>query len=209
MKFSIIIPAYNSAKHIRKALDSIAQQTYKDYELIVVCDNCWDDTQKIAESYGAVTKAVKYGCDGLTRNVGLSMAQGEWVLFMDDDDWWLHEFVLEMLANKLDQVSCDILAFSFIFKGVCYAKPLKPNGHHWIAIWNKCWKREFIKDARFPDIYSVSDRYFVQEVMHKHPKIVDWDMPMYYYNYLREDSISQQSGQSYESIKKALKEKRV
>ena len=87
MKFSIIIPAYNAADRIHKALESVKSQAFTDYELIVVCDRCTDNTQQIAESYGARTLAVNYGRDGLTRNAGINMAQGEWLLFMDDDDW--------------------------------------------------------------------------------------------------------------------------
>ena len=55
MRFSVIIPAHNAAGHIRKALDSVRSQTFRDYELIVVCDSCTDDTQEIAEEYGART----------------------------------------------------------------------------------------------------------------------------------------------------------
>ena len=97
MRFSVIIPAHNAAGHIRKALDSVRSQTFRDYELIVVCDSCTDGTQQIAREYGARTETVEYHADGMTRNRGLELAQGEWILFMDDDDWWLHEYVLEML----------------------------------------------------------------------------------------------------------------
>ena len=99
MRFSIIIPAHNSENHIRKALESIKSQTFTDYELIVICDSCNDNTQKVAEEYGAITERVGFGRDGLTRNRGLAKAKGDWVLFMDDDDWWLHEYVLEQLRR--------------------------------------------------------------------------------------------------------------
>ena len=112
MKFSIIIPAHNSASYIRKALDSIKAQTFKDYELIVVCDSCTDNTQAIAEEYGATTVKVGYGRDGLTRNEGLARANGEYVLFMDDDDWWLHEYVLSQLNDKLEECpDVDVIVF--------------------------------------------------------------------------------------------------
>ena len=52
MKFSIIIPAHNSAGYIQNALDSVAEQTFTDYELIVVCDSCTDNTEEIAKEYG-------------------------------------------------------------------------------------------------------------------------------------------------------------
>lgn len=193
MKFSVIIPAHNAENHIRKGLDSIAQQTFKDYELIVICDNCEDNTESIAKQYGAITKNVNFGRDGLTRNVGLDMAQGEWILFMDDDDWWLHEFVFQQINNKLSD-NIDLLAFSFIFKGWQYATPLGNLGKHWYAPWSKCYRRSFINGCKFSDEWSISDVTFYNEVMARCPRILDWDMPMYYYNYLREGSISQIDG---------------
>ena len=188
MKFSIIIPAHNSARYIDNALDSIAEQTFTDYELIVVCDSCTDNTEEIAKSYGARTVAVDYHCDGPTRNKGLEMAQGDWVLFMDDDDWWLHQFVLDQLSKEVSD-NIDVLAFSFIFQHWGYAKPTGNRGHHWIAVWNKCWRRSFIADTRFGTEH-LSDVNWNQRMMAKNPRLRDWDMPLYYYNYLRPGSQS-------------------
>ena len=101
MKFSIIIPAHNAAEHIQNALDSVTEQTFTDYELIVICDSCTDNTEQIAKEYGAITEKVAYHCDGPTRSRGLDIAKGDWILFMDDDDWWLHEYVLEQINSKL------------------------------------------------------------------------------------------------------------
>ena len=193
MRFSVIVPAYNSSAWIRKALDSIKQQTFKDYELIVVCDSCTDDTEQIAKEYGAVTKAVNFHRDGLTRNAGLDMAQGEYILFMDDDDWWMHEFVLKQLDKKLKELdNPDVLCFSFIFKHWKYAEPRCDSyGNRWVAVWNKCWKRSFIGDTRFPGIEKISDRYFNDEMTKKEGRWEDWDMPMLYYNYFRKGSQTQ------------------
>lgn len=192
-RFSIIIPAYNAENHIRKALDSVKSQSFKDYELIVVCDSCTDRTEEIAQEYGAITIPVDYHNDGLSRSRGLDEAKGEWILFMDDDDWWLHEFVLQQIDEKLKSIHSyiDILCFSFIFKGIKYAEPRGNRGRHWIAVWNKCWRREAIGSTRFPCVKMCSDRYFHQDMMKKGLNIVDWDMPMYYYNYLRKGSISE------------------
>ena len=191
MKFSIIIPAYNAAGHIRKALDSIACQTFGDYELIVVCDSCTDSTEEIAKEYGARTAAVAYHADGLTRNHGIEMARGDWVLFMDDDDWWLHEFVLQQLSDKLSD-RIDILCFAFIFRGIKYAHP-RGNGYgnHWPACWNKCYKRTAIGGSRFSDnTDGTADVQFFIQMFSKGLRIEDWDMPLYYYNYFRKGSIS-------------------
>lgn len=202
-RFSIIIPSHNSSGYITKALESIKQQTFKDYELIVPCDNCTDNTEEIAQAYGAITKAVSYGRDGLTRNAGLDMASGEYVLFMDDDDWFLHEFVLSQIDKKLKQENNpDLLCFSFIWKGVIYASPLSNMGQLYPSVWNKCWKRSYIGDTRFTGVYSISDYYFHKEMMKKAHSQFIWDMPMYYYNYLRKGSISDEMGRTYDGTRK-------
>ena len=194
MKFSIIIPAYNAEGHIRKALDSIKIQTFKDYELIVICDSCTDNTEVIAREYGARTGAVSYHCDGLTRNRGIELAAGDWLLFMDDDDWWLHEYVLQQLSDKIDErPDADIIAFAFIFRHIGYAKPIrKINGQHWIACWSKCYRRTAIDFARFSTVTDGSaDVQFYMQMFFRGLKVVDWNMPLYYYNYWRDDSISE------------------
>jgi len=205
MRFSIIIPAYNAADRIRKALDSVAMQTFKDYELIVICDSCLDKTQEIANSYGAITEKHNFHNDGLSRSRGLDIAKGEYVLFMDDDDWWMREDMLQLLDAKID--SCnqpDVICFSFHFQHIGYADPHGLNGERWIATWNKCWKRSAVGDTRFPNVYSCSDRYFHDEMMKKDLTIVDYPECFYYYNYLREGSISQQQGNTIEGTKKVL-----
>lgn len=201
MKFSIIIPAYNASNHIDLALQSIANQSFKDYELIVVCDSCEDNTEEIAKDYGAKTICVDFHNDGLSRSCGIDNATGDWILFMDDDDWWLHEFVLEQLAEKLNEVDTDILCFSFIWKGIKYCSPKSLNGNLYPSVWNKCWKRSFIGDTRFPNVYSISDYYFHCQMMSKNPRLYIWDMPMYYYNYLRKGSISDEMGRTIEVTK--------
>ena len=189
MKFSIIIPAYNSAKFIRNALNSIKGQTFKDYELIVVCDSCTDDTEAIAKEYGARTARVHFHQDGQTRNAGLDMAQGDWVLFMDDDDWWMTPDCLQKISDKLDATpDIDVLCFSFYFKGRGLATPRGNRGNHWIVVWNKAWRREFIADVRFSSVTMISDVDFHQRAFDKHPRVCDWDELIYYYNYLRKGS---------------------
>ena len=189
MRFSIIIPAHNAEQYFSNALDSITEQSFKDYELIGVCDSCEDRTADMAREAGAIVDEVDFHNDGLSRSRGLDLAKGEWVLFMDDDDWWLHEFVLEQINSKLSD-DIDILAFSFIFSGIKYAKPNGNGGNLWPAVWNQCWRRSFIGSTRFPEVYAISDAYFHTEMMGKGPRVLQWDMPMYFYNYLRPGSIS-------------------
>lgn len=184
-RFSVIVPAHNSAAYIEKGLQSIKDQSFTDYELIIVCDNCTDNTADIARKYTDHVYEVSYGRDGMARNAGLDHSRGEWVLFMDDDDYWLHEYVFDILNQVVGKQNEDILTFSFIWRHVGYAQN-RPR--MWIAVWNKCWKRSFIGDTRFSDVPFVSDKDFHFAMMNKQPLIANLDMPMYYYNYMREGS---------------------
>ena len=185
--FSVIVPAHNSAEWIRKGLDSIRTQVWDNYELIVVCDACTDNTAEIAREYTDKVIITEFGLDGMARNAGLDAARGEWVLFMDDDDWFLHEYVFRQLAFMAGKHGEDMLLFSFVWKGRGYTSQEKQM---YIAVWCKCWYREFIGETRFSDRPYWSDVDFMKAIMEKNPRIHRWDMPMYYYNYLRPHSIS-------------------
>ena len=204
MRFSVIIPAHNSEKFINKALDSIKNQSFRNFELIVVCDRCTDNTKVIAESYGAKTLEVDFGRDGLSRNAGLDVAQGEYILFLDHDDYYLHEFVFEEINRKLKQENDpELLCCSFIWKGIGYTRPIAKNGELLPNVWSKAWRRDFINTTRFTDVYSISDYYFCKEMEKKPHRTVIFDFPIVYYNYLRPGSISHEMGRSIEGTKKA------
>ena len=186
-KLSVIVPAYNSAAYIRKGLDSIASQTLKDYELIVVCDRCLDDTARIASEYGARVFEVDFGRDGLSRDFGIDHAEGEWVMFMDDDDWFMHEYVFQLLMDIVGKHDEDILMFAYIWRGIGFTK----NSTQFVQVhaWSKCYRRSFLgDDVRFGDRPYWSDTDFFNRVMAKHPSATFVDMPMYYYNSLRRGS---------------------
>lgn len=189
MKYSIIIPAYNAEQHIRQTLESIRAQSFTDYELIVICDSCTDNTEDVAKQYGAITANVDYHNTGMSRNKGIELASGEFILFMDDDDWFLHEFVLEELTKRLG--GFDVVIFGFIWKGVGYAPPVRANMEVFPAVWCKAWKREAIGNTRFPDTFP-EDVPFTNEMLHKPGiKAGVFDTPLYYYNYMRNGSITQ------------------
>ena len=212
--FSIIMPIHNAADHMRKGLDSIkaAIQVYKEKggaaELICICDSCTDNSAAIAAEYTTFVYETDYHRDGLARNRGLEIAEAtwkemnQWIMFMDDDDWWIHEYVLCELAQLLqkhDNKKMGAVAFSFIWKGLGYIRPIRSNGSYWPAVWSKVWKRSAIEGCRFSDKWSESDMDFNTDVYVKWNggrdyDIYDVDMCIYYYNFLRKGSITEGDG---------------
>lgn len=102
MQYSIIVPLYNKAQYIEHTLHSIANQTYQDYELIVIDDGSTDGSYEIAESMinnrinnGRIIRQENSGVS-VTRNHGVSISRGDYVTFLDADDWWEPTFLEEM-----------------------------------------------------------------------------------------------------------------
>ena len=191
--FSVIVPAHNSAAYIKKCLGSVKMQTFKDYELIVVCDNCQDNTGEIALGYADKVITTNHGMDGLARNAGIDAAKGKWLMFLDDDDWWIHEYVLEECYRtiKTMPVPAEMLLFDFIWRNHPEHKPgyyrQKVDNVN-IAVWSKVFKRELIGDTRFPDIPFTSDKPFMDEICAKRPLAFPMNQLMFCYNYMRKGS---------------------
>ena len=110
--FSIIIPTYNRAEKLRRALTSLETQSFRDFEVIVCDDGSTDDTGQVVESF-AETLPIRYlreenwGGPARPRNNGLKLACGEWVCFLDADDWWY--------PGKLAAVAARVRDADFIF----------------------------------------------------------------------------------------------
>ena len=112
-KFSVIVPLYNKAPYVEKALSSIAAQTFKDYELVVVDDGSEDDSASVAgncisaywpnEDIGQNVQLIRQSNTGVSvaRNNGVLASHGEFVCFLDADDWWTPTF-LEEISKLID-----------------------------------------------------------------------------------------------------------
>lgn len=104
MKFSIIIPIYNVQSYLKKCLDSVVNQTYKNYECILVVDKSSDESEKIADSYIKQYKWIKIYAEntGLAkaRNLGVEKSNGDYIIFLDSDDY-LESDLLETLNNNI------------------------------------------------------------------------------------------------------------
>ena len=192
--FSIIVPAHNSAEYLPRCLMSIKDQSFKDYELIVVADACTDNTAKVANWYTDKVIETNYGRDGLARNAGIDAAEGEWLLFLDDDDWWIHEYVLERLHHYATNTDADLLPFEFIWPNDAHGRYYWNHAKYGINIapWSKLYRRSFVGDTRFSDVERTSDEAFAYGLLDKiergEGKYFFIHELYYYYNYMRPGS---------------------
>jgi len=112
---SVIIPTYNHAKFIGKAIDSVLSQTYKNFELIIIDNYSKDGTEKIVASYGddriIYLKFRNNGIIAVSRNNGIKHSHGKHIAFLDSDDWWLPEklqICFEYFNDKTDLIYHDL-----------------------------------------------------------------------------------------------------
>ena len=116
MKFSIIIPVYNVENYICQCVDSVLTQTFHDYEIILVDDGSPDRCPVICDDYVQRDSRIKVihkvnGGSSDARNAGLDIAQGEYVMFLDSDDWWDDTDALTKIATNILLDYPDILIF--------------------------------------------------------------------------------------------------
>ena len=116
-KFSIIIPVYNVERYLSKSLDSVINQTLKDIEIICIDDGSTDNSLRILNEYAAkdsriiIIKQENHG-QGIARNKGVDIANGQYVLFVDPDDW-IEENTLDVLYKKFTDSGVDVIFFDY------------------------------------------------------------------------------------------------
>ena len=120
-KLSIIVPVYNVEKYIRKCLDSIIKQTYKDFEIILVNDGSTDNSGLICDEYSSTycnIRTIHKPNGGLSsaRNAGIENAEGDFIGFVDSDDW-IDENMYEILVKNIESYDADISMCRLYRKG--------------------------------------------------------------------------------------------
>ena len=118
---SVIIPAYNVQDYIAECLDSILNQTYKDLEIIVVDDGSTDNTPQILEEYAKKYPQIRIltqqnSGQSVARNWGLRESSGDYIVFVDSDDWLATNNSIEMLYEKITETSADFVQAGLDFK---------------------------------------------------------------------------------------------
>ena len=116
MKFSVIIPVYNVEEYIAECIEMVLNQTYKYFELILVDDGSTDNSYYICNQYKEKDNRIKVihksnGGASSARNLGLDNAEGEYIIFIDSDDYWNGKDVLQNLSNIIDNGKPDIIVF--------------------------------------------------------------------------------------------------
>ena len=192
MKVSVIVPVYNVEKYLRKCLDSLVNQTLKDIEIIVVNDGSPDNCQSIIDEYvkkypKMVRSFIKEnGGQGSARNLGLDYINGEFVSFVDSDDW-LDINTLKIMYDiakkeKSDVVICDMI--DHYEDGT--KKIYNCTKYNWVyevtpSACNKLFSREVIGDLKFLNGEWYEDFNFTTKILlKKNIKISTISKPFYH-----------------------------
>ena len=219
-KISVVLPVYNVANYLRKCLDSLVNQTFKDFEVICVNDGSTDLSLSILEGFSLTDsrfKIISQENQGLSgaRNTGIQEVNGEYVLFVDSDDW-LEENALELLYEHVKGFSSDITMFKFKyynensdefsegpFTNLEVIDPSFFTGNFYYmdvidiifkishAPFNKLYRTEFLReiDAQFLYGSYYEDLEFFYKVFLKAKKVSVLPEYLYYYR-IRDQSIS-------------------
>ena len=170
MKFSIIVPIYNVEKYIEKCMESINDQTYKNYEVLLINDGSPDNSEEIIKNFIKGKDKFKYfkkvnGGLSDARNYGAKKASGEYLLFVDSDDY-ISPNLLEELEKSISLSPCDVVKFNYRtvyesdkeeehFKTNFQCLPIDEALKQLIKdemlepAWLYCYKREFWKTNKF------------------------------------------------------------
>ena len=148
-KVSIIIPTFNRRDHITIALDSVLAQTYKDYEIIIIDDGSSDDTKEVLKPYQDNIRYFYQENKGIpiTRNKGIREAQGQYIAFLDSDDYWLSEKLERQIAcfKKNPHYGMVATRCSSITQDGRFRERNRPGKSGWIL--NDLFKANFIRTS--------------------------------------------------------------
>lgn len=196
---SIIVPVYNKEQYIKKCLDSLINQTYENIEIIIINDGSTDDSEKIIKEYD--DKRIKYYKNknqgiGKTRNYGIEKSQGNYIMFVDIDDY-IDKNACEILLKKAKTNNNDIVITNYynVEKDKITKNNIEKITKHSIneekdillkvnlAPWNKIYKKELIisNNIKFEENLKYEDAVFVIEALIKANNIGQIDDYLYYY----------------------------
>lgn len=117
-KISVIVPIYNAEKYLHRCIDSILNQTFTDFEVLLINDGSTDSSGSICDEYAKKDSRVRVfhkenGGVSLARNIGIDKALGLWTLFVDSDDW-LDLGTFSLIVNENQTANADLYHYYFI-----------------------------------------------------------------------------------------------
>lgn len=212
---SVIVPVYNVEKTLERCIDSIVTQSYSDLEIILVNDGTQDSSRDICEEYKKKDSRIRIvdkenGGLSSARNCGLDICSGEYISFVDSDDWIEQDFY-QTLINNMVKFECDIVisnTFNIDEEGRKW-RPYKAESSMYLGeealecnlgcgypcddvVWNKLYKKELWEEIRFPFGRIHEDTFVMAKVMSR-AKRVYFDDSISYFYLQRGDSIAHQS----------------
>lgn len=213
IKVSIIVPVYNCEKHLARCLDSLTNQTLKDIEIILINDGSIDNSGAICDKYSIMDNRIvvihkKNSGISDTRNLGINVAQGEYIGFVDSDDFvelrMFEKLYTAAIQNKCDVSICnyysyfnkdnfyisnenlkegiydsDTILMKFIGNNINeFEKPF-----YLASVWRCLYKKALISKTKFPPIKTIEDRLFNIEILCKTKNVYYLSEALYYYFY--------------------------
>lgn len=213
-KISVIVPVYKVEPYIRRCVDSILNQTYSDFELLLIDDGSPDNCGKICEEYKKYDLRVKVihqqnGGLSAARNTGIEWAMknsnSQWISFVDSDDW-IHPEMLERLLGAIEKCSVAMSACGFArteselpnfseellkvkkMKGETFYRTYGVNA---TVAWGKLYKKECFENLRYPIGKLHEDEFVTYKIIFAAKDIAMIDAPLYAY-YINSNGIMNQ-----------------
>lgn len=201
-KLSIIVPVYNVEQFIHKCISSILAQSFQDFDLILINDGSTDSSGVICDEYAVKDERVKVINQlnqgvSVARNVGVEYAQGEFIGFVDSDDYIAPDMFEGMLSfleeNALDVVCADCYV---VKNNKAKFRPRYKNNVVWTsgnaiheilkgsldnAVWNKVYKRDVIADIKFPENRRYEDVATTYKFIANADRVGYMSVPYYFY----------------------------
>ena len=210
---SVIVPVYNVEKYVGRCLTSITNQSYTNLEIIVVNDGSTDNSLSVCEAYAAKDNRIKLitqenrGLSG-ARNTGLRHYTGEYVTFVDSDDW-IHRSMIEFLYDVLMRLDSEMSLCASLrvseemipdknykeIEGITHTceefLKLFLSGKY-TACWSRLFKKDIISGFEFPEGLNCEDYIYMYEAIRRIKTVAIINLPLYYY-YVRPNSIVNES----------------
>lgn len=223
-KITVIIPVYNVENYLERCLKSILYNTYTNLEIICVNDGSTDNSKKILESYSKRDKRVvvinkKNAGVSSARNAGIKIATGEYIAFVDSDDW-IHEKYFEYLIRGIDTADLVICNYIRSYKSgsvetddAYRVQSISPidvlkNKELKSYVWGKLFRHQLVDEIRFSESEKLEDSLYNMDVLlnNKNLKINHVDIPLYYYFVRAGSLVNNIEAYSVLSLAKCFKE---